>query len=74
SDDVLDISARIVVGVLAGDKFSGFPHNSIGDGVNANDVPYRESFPYLGLAHSGRSSRHADPGEPGCASGNCPVD
>jgi len=74
SDDVLDISARVVVGVLVGDKFSGFPHNSIGDGVNANDVPYRESFPYLGLAHSGRDSRHVDPGEPGCANGNCPVD
>ena len=74
SDDVLDISARVVVGVLVGDKFSGFPHNSIGDGVNVNDVPYRESFPYLGLAHSGRDSRHVDPGEPGCANGNCPVD
>lgn len=74
SDDVTDIAARVVVGVLAGGPFGGFPHNSIGDGVNANDAPYRESFPYLGLAHSGRDSRHVDPGEPGCADGNCPVD
>ena len=74
SDDVTDISARAVVGVLAGGQFGGFPHNSIGDGVNANDVPYRENFPYVGLAHSGRSSRHVDPREPGCADGNCPVD
>ena len=74
SDDVTDIAARAVVGVLAGGKFAGFPHNSIGDGVNANDVPYRESFPYLGLAHSGRDSRHVDPGEPGCATEKCPVD
>jgi len=74
SDDVTDIAARAVVGVLAGGDFAKFPHNSIGDGVNANDVPYRESFPYLGLAHSGRNSRHVDPDEPGCADGNCPVD
>lgn len=74
SDDVTDIAARVVVGVLAGGAFAKFPHNSIGDGVNANDVPYRESFPYLGLAHSGRDSRHVDPGEPGCANSDCPVD
>ncbi|MCP5158036.1 MAG: DUF4331 domain-containing protein [Gammaproteobacteria bacterium] len=73
SDDVTDIAARAVVGVLAGGAFAGFPHNRIGDGVNVNDVPYRESFPYLGLAHSGRDSRHVDPGESGCE-GLCPLD
>ena len=73
SDDVTDIAARAVVGVLAGGSFAGFPHNRIGDGVNANDVPYRENFPYLGLAHSGRDSRHVDPDEPGCE-GICPLD
>ena len=61
-------------GVLAGSSFAGFPHNSIGDGVNANDMPYRQGFPYPGLAHSGRDSRHVDPAEPGCANGDCPVD
>lgn len=71
SDDVTDIAARVVVGVLAGAPFNGFPHNRIGDGVNANDAPYRETFPYLGLAHSGRDSRHVDPGEAGCL-GTCP--
>ena len=74
SDDVTDIAARAVAGVLAGGSFAGFPHNSIGDGVNANDMPYRQGFPYLGLAHSGRDSRHVDPAEPGCANGDCPVD
>ena len=74
SDDVTDIALRAVAGVLAGGDFAGFPHNSLGDGVNANDMPYPENFPYLGLAHSGRDSRHVDPGEPGCAGGNCPVD
>ena len=64
SDDVTDIAARVVAGVLAGPPFNGFPHNRIGDGVNTNDADYRETFPYLGLAHSGRDSRHVDPGEP----------
>jgi hypothetical protein len=36
----------------------------LGDAVNANDVPYRETFPYVGLAHSGKDRRHIDPGEP----------
>lgn len=69
SDDVVDIAARVVAGVLApsenGVSFSGFPHNRIGDGVNANDVPYRETFPYVANAHSGRDSRHVDPNEAG---------
>lgn len=77
SDDVTDIAARSVAGVLkilgGNTSFSGFPHNRIGDGVNANDVPYRETFPYLGLAHSGRNSRHVDPLDPGCL-GTCPQD
>lgn len=67
SDDVTDISARVVAGVLAGEPFASSPLNShIGDGVNTNDVPYQEIFPYVGWAHSGRDSRHIDPGEPGC--------
>ncbi len=70
-DDVVDITTRVAIGVLAGDGFNGFPHNRVGDGVNKNDVPYRETFPYVGLAHSGVESRHIDTGEPGCA-GVCP--
>ncbi len=53
SDDVVDIALRAVAGVLAGGQFSGFPYNSIGDGVNANDVAYQETFPYVGFAQSG---------------------
>ncbi|MGI9331566.1 MAG: DUF4331 domain-containing protein [Gammaproteobacteria bacterium] len=73
SDDVTDIAARVVAGVLAGPPFNGFPHNRIGDGVNANDVDYPQTFPYLGLAHSGRNRQHVDPGEPGCVD-VCPQD
>jgi len=64
-DDVTDIAARAVAGVLAGPPYNGFPHNRIGDGVNVNDVPYPETFPYVAPALSGRDSRHVDPGEPG---------
>ena len=71
SDDVVDITTRAVLGILAGGDFGGFPHNRVGDGVNSNDVAYRETFPYVGLAHSGVESRHVDPGEPGCL-GVCP--
>jgi hypothetical protein len=70
-DDVTDIAARVVAGVLAGPPFNGFPHNRIGDGVNTNDVPYLSGFPFVAYAHSGRNSRHVDPGEPGCG-GACP--
>lgn len=66
SDDVTDISARAVVGLLAGAPYNGFPNNRIGDGVNANDRPYQEVFPYVAFANSGRNSRHVDPTEAGC--------
>jgi hypothetical protein len=75
SDDVTDIAARAVAGILA-PGFNVFPNNVIGDGVNTNDVPYQETFPYVAWAQSGRERRHIDPGEPGCSMGGgnpCPV-
>jgi hypothetical protein len=63
-DDVTDIAARVVAGVLI-PQFNKPPYNRIGDGVNVNDAPYRNTFPYLGLAWDGRNSRHFDPGEEG---------
>jgi hypothetical protein len=70
-DDVTDIVLRVVVGgVLAGGPFASSPVNSkLGDGVNVNDLPYRNDFPYLADAPSGRNRRHIDPGEPGCTAG-----
>jgi hypothetical protein len=72
SDDVTDIAARAVAGILAGPQYN-YP---IGDGVNTNDVPYQETFPYVAWAQSGRNRRHIDPGEPGCTMGAgsaCPI-
>lgn len=79
SDDVTDISARAVVGVL-NPAFNVFPNNRIGDGANANNRPYQEHFPYVAFANNGRNSRHTDAGEWGCAevvlpfaSQGCPI-
>jgi hypothetical protein len=72
SDDVTDISAQAVVGILAGSPFNGFPNNRIADGVNANDRTYQETFPYVAFANSGRNSRHVDPVEAGCAATTLP--
>ncbi|MGA2579420.1 MAG: DUF4331 domain-containing protein [Bryobacteraceae bacterium] len=73
SDDVTDISLRVVQGILA----DSTKYNLLlGDGVNVNDVPLQETFPYVGWAQSGYTARHVDPGEPGCtgdAGGICPI-
>jgi hypothetical protein len=52
SDDVVDIALRVVAGVLVS-GYGGAPNNALGDGVNSNDVPYQETFPYVAWAHSG---------------------
>ena len=69
TDDVLDIAARAVAGVLVS-GYDTAPNTRLGDGVNTNDVPTQEMFPYVAFAHSGRSRRHIDPGETGCTRGS----
>ena len=66
SDDVTDIAARAVAGILCGatapctdstgSVFRGSSVPAIGDGVNTNDVPYQETFPYAAFAQSGRGT------------------
>jgi hypothetical protein len=71
SDDVFDVFLRSTAGILAGPSFN-YP---LGDGVNTNDVPYQETFPYLAWSQSRRQRRHIDPGEAGCtmsAGAACP--
>ena len=70
TDDVVDIAARAVAGILADPNKFG---TRIGDGVNAATSPVSDTFPFLAPAYSGRDSAHAGPGQPGCAQGNCPV-
>jgi hypothetical protein len=72
-DDVVDIAARAVVGVLADPVKYGA---RIGDGVNINEDGYGTAFPYVTPAHSGRNSHHTGPGQKGCNGqphGACPV-
>jgi hypothetical protein len=51
SDDIIDVSLRVVEGVLIPS------HNpaadTLGDGVNTNDVPFNTYFPYVAYPHSG---------------------
>ncbi len=53
-DDVVDIALRAVAG---GTPFTPdtniAPNNTLGDGVDHNDVPYLDRFPYLGTPNSG---------------------
>ncbi|MGH9721293.1 MAG: DUF4331 domain-containing protein [Bryobacteraceae bacterium] len=75
SDDVTDVALRAVAGVLVGAPFNVSPNNLLGDGVNTNDLPYQETFPYVPFSQDGRNRRHIDPGESGCAQGGgiCPI-
>jgi hypothetical protein len=72
-DDVVDIAARAVAGILKDSKKYGTP---IGDGVNTSSAPLPSTFPFVAPAYSGRDSAHAGPGQPGCTNqpgGICPV-
>jgi hypothetical protein len=73
NDDVIDIAARAVAGILAdGTKYG----TRVGDGVNMPSAPSMTTFPFVAPAYDGRNSVHEGPGQPGCAtSANmlCPV-
>jgi Domain of unknown function (DUF4331) len=72
-DDVFDISARAVAGILVDPVKYGTP---LGDGVQTKAEGFNNSFPYVLPANSGRNSTHIGPGQEGCTgqpSGICPV-
>jgi hypothetical protein len=72
-DDVVDIAARAVGGILAD---SNKYNTRIGDGVNVATVPATGTFPFMAAAYSGRDSAHAGPGQAGCTTlpnGVCPT-
>jgi len=56
SDDIIDVALRVVLGVLLPDHQA--LADTIGDGVDANDVPFNNAFPYVAYPHSGSD---ADP-------------
>jgi hypothetical protein len=56
-DDVVDISLRAVAGVLV-PGFDIPPNNQLGDGVDANDVAFLTTFPYLAEPHDPLTHTH----------------
>lgn len=52
-DDIVDVSLRVVEGVLRANHAPGI--ENLSDGVDANDVPFLDTFPYTALPHSGSS-------------------
>lgn len=53
-DDVTDIVLQAAAGATPlTPSFNVAPNNTLGDGVNRNDVPYLPVFPYLGVPHAG---------------------
>ena len=53
-DDVVDIALRVMAGgTELTPAFNISPNNSLGDGVDANDVTYLDVFPYLASPHTG---------------------
>ena len=50
ADDVIDIALQVVEGELLGSL------TDLGDAVNANDVDFRSTFPYLAPAHAGSTA------------------
>jgi hypothetical protein len=59
TDDVVDISLRVVAGVLV-PGFNKSPNNALTDGVDANDEAFLSTFPYAPLPHQGFESRPHD--------------
>jgi len=63
-DDVTDIELRAVAdgyGSVLQDLLglpSQSPNNTVGDGVNGNDLPVLAEFPYLGTPHQGYEHDH----------------
>ena len=59
ADDVVDVALRVVAGgyVLTPD-FNVAPNNQLGDGVDANDLPFMPQFPYVALPHNPLDHQH----------------
>jgi hypothetical protein len=72
-DDVFDISARVVAGILVNPVMYG---TRLGDGVQTKTEGFNNSFPYVMPANNGRNSAHTGPGQAGCSGqpgGICPI-
>jgi hypothetical protein len=58
-DDVTDILIRAIAGGYPfTPDFNVEPNNLLGDGVDANDLPFTSTFPYVAGPHQGYSHTH----------------
>lgn len=65
TDDVIDIALQVMAGATPFTAdFNKAPNNTLGDGVNANDMPFQTSFPYLATPTAGSSVRGLQPSRP----------
>ncbi|HEX5164638.1 MAG TPA: DUF4331 family protein, partial [Thermomicrobiales bacterium] len=53
TDDVVDIELSVVG--LSDGTFEGLKTSGISDGVNANDLPFQDGFPFVPVPHAGFS-------------------
>lgn len=68
ADDIVEIELLAVAGAayeVLDDRDASFTFNPalisvLDDGINANDVPFRSTFPYIGRAQSGQSHQHTN--------------
>jgi hypothetical protein len=68
ADDVVDIELRVVAGVLV-PGFNVVPNNQLGDGVDANDLPFLPFFPYVAPPQNPRNPLHHVAGSNAVATG-----
>jgi hypothetical protein len=67
-DDIVDIELRVAAGVLykaliapEGPDFDVAPNNLLADGVDVNDQPFLDTFPFLANPTGGKDTPHAGP-------------
>jgi len=67
-DDIVDIELRVAAGVLykaliapTGPDFDVAPNNLLADGVDVNDLPFLDQFPFLAVPTGGKDTPHAGP-------------
>ncbi len=57
TDDIVDITLQVAAGVLV-TGFNKSPNNALTDGVDANELPFLSTFPYVALPNQGYDHAH----------------
>lgn len=67
-DDIVDVELRVAAGVLYkaliapnGPDFNVAPNNLLADGVDVNDKPFLNVFPFIAVPSEGKDTAHAGP-------------